>query len=107
MKNFNEFFDGLYEIVEKGLSRKTDPVTSKEAAASISPNKLEIKVLMVIKSFSNGCTLQDIELALPELRPSSISPRIKPLMIKGLIYDTGQKRPGFSGRNQRVIKAVL
>lgn len=88
------------------FARKTDPQTSKEAANTVDVNKMEQLVLDVIKSFPNGCISQDVESALAQYRASSITPRYRPLMKKGLIVDTGEKRPGFSGRNQRVMRAI-
>ena len=106
MKTFNQFFEDLGNMVNRGLARATDPETSKEAAQSVDPSRLEKIVLDVIKSFPEGCICQDIEHALPHIRTSSITPRLRPLIKKGLIVDTGEKRPGFSGRNQRVVRAV-
>jgi len=88
------------------FARKTDPQTSKEAAKTVDVNKMEQLVLDVIKSFPNGCISQDVESALAQYRASSVTPRYRPLMKKGLIVDTGEKRPGFSGRNQRVMRAI-
>jgi hypothetical protein len=102
----NNFFDELRQIVNRGLYRKTDPETSKEAGASVDISKLEQIVLDVIKSFPDGCISQDVELALPHIRTSSVTPRFNTLLKKGLIVATGEKRPGFSGRNQRVVRAV-
>lgn len=106
MKTFNQFFEDLSSMVNKGLARVTDPETSKEAAQSVDANNMEQIVLDAIKSFPHGCISQDVESVLPQYRASSITPRYRPLMKKGLIVDTGEKRPGFSGRNQRVMRAV-
>mgnify|MGYP003350147771 FL=1 len=106
MKTFSGFFDDLREIVNKGLARKTDPETSKEAGASIDTTNLEKIVLEAIKAFPDGCILQDIEHTIPHIRQSSISPRIRPLIRKGLIYATGEYRPSYSGRSQRVLKVI-
>ena len=106
MKTFNIFAE-LSEMVSRGFARATDPQTSKEAGASVNVSRIEKVVLDAIKAFPNGCILQDIEHALPEIRQSSISPRIRPLIRKGLIIDTGEFRPSFSGRNQRVLKALV
>jgi hypothetical protein len=106
MKTFNQFFEDLGQMVNRGLARATDPETAKEAAQSVDPTKLEQIVLDTIRSFPSGCISQDVEHMLAEYRASSITPRYRPLMKKGLIVDTGEKRPGFSGRNQRVMKAV-
>jgi len=106
MKTFNQFFENLGQMVNRGLARATDPETSKEAAQSVNPTKLEQIVLDTIRSFPNGCISQDVEHMLVQYRANSITPRYCPLMKKGLIVDTGEKRPGFSGRNQRVMKAI-
>ena len=88
------------------FARKTDPETSKEAAGTVDVSKLEQVVLDAIKAFPEGCISQDIENALPHIRVSSITPRFNTLLRKNLIVDTGEKRRGFSGRNQRVVRAV-
>jgi hypothetical protein len=105
MQTFS-IFDELNRIMDRALARISDPDTSKQAASTVDTTKLEQIVLDVIKTFPDGCICQDIELALPHMRTSSISPRIKPLLKKGLIVLTGEKRPGFSGRNQQVVKAT-
>jgi hypothetical protein len=99
-------FSDLREMMSRGLYRNTDPETSKEAGKSVDPTKLEKIVLEVIKRFPEGCISQDVESALPEYRSSSVTPRYNTLRKKGLIVLTGEKRPGFSGRNQQVMKAV-
>jgi len=106
MKTFNEFFENLTKMVNKGLARNTDPQTSKEAAQSVDVTNLEQIVLDVIKRYPNGCISQDVESELAQYRSSSITPRYNQLIKKGLVIDTGEKRPGFSGRNQRVMRAV-
>ena len=106
MKTLNQFFEDLTQMVNKGLARNTDPETSKEAAQSVNATSLEQIVLDVIKRYPNGCISQDVELQLSEYRLSSITPRYNQLIKKGLIVDTGEKRPGFSGRNQRVMRAI-
>ena len=106
MKTFNQFFEDLTQMVNRGLYRNTDPETSKEAAQSVNATSLEQIVLDVIKRYPNGCISQDVEFQLSEYRLSSITPRYRQLIKKGLVIDTGEKRPGFSGRNQRVMRAI-
>lgn len=88
-------------------ARKTDPETSKMAAMSFDPTDMEAIVLEVISQFPNGCIFDDILDCLPNIREGSISPRLKPLVKKGLIEDTGEKRMGRSGRMQRVLRVVV
>ena len=106
MKTFNQFFEDLTQMVNRGLYRNTDPETSKEAAQSVNATSLEQIVLDVIKRYPHGCISQDVEFQLAQYRSSSITPRYNQLIKKGLIVDTGEKRPGFSGRNQRVMRAI-
>jgi len=88
-------------------ARNTDPETSLDAAISVDASRLESIVLEVIKRYPNGCICEEIERALPHIRTSSITPRISPLMRKGYVIDTGFRKPSSSGRNQRIIKAVI
>jgi DNA-binding HxlR family transcriptional regulator len=88
-------------------SRDTDPDTSLDAALSVDATRLEAIVLEVIKGFPNGCICEEIERALPYIRANSITPRIKPLMKKGFVINTGYRKPSSSGRGQRIIKAVI
>ena len=89
-----------------GAVRLTDPDTSVDAALSVDATKMEQIVLEAIKGFPNGCISEEIEKALPHIRASSITPRYRPLMKKGLVVDIGERRPGLSGRSQRVMRAV-
>lgn len=86
--------------------RSNDPSTSVAASASLNTAALEGLVLDVIRTFPDGCIADEVEKALPQLRLVSISPRFRPLMNKGLIVDTGERRMAVSGRKQRVMKAV-
>lgn len=90
----------------QALARHTDPSTSHEAAASFDPTYLESVVLEAIRKFPEGATQDDILGALPDVSHSSITPRFRPLLRKGLIEETGDKRKGKSGSRQRVMKAV-
>jgi hypothetical protein len=86
------------------MARSTDPDTSQAAAEKVDSAKMERMVYEVICLYPNGCTLDEIHSHFPGRWPSSISPRLAPLMRKGFIYDTGERRPGASGRGQRVLK---
>lgn len=88
------------------LVRAHDPDTSKEAAISVNTAEMERIVYEVIASHPDGCTADDVERMLPQYRSHSITPRFAPLIRKGLIYDTGDRRKAASGRTQRVVKVV-
>ena len=89
-----------------GGARNTDPETSHEAAESIDTTALERIVYDTIKMFPNGCIGDDVVKMLPQFGIQTISPRYAPLLRKGWIVDTGEKRKARSGRSQRVMKAV-
>lgn len=89
-----------------GGARHTDPETSHEAADSIDTTELERIVYETIKMFPNGCIGDDVVKMLPQFGSQTISPRYAPLIRKGWVIDTGEKRKARSGRSQRVMKAV-
>jgi hypothetical protein len=91
----------------RALFRKTDPETSKEAAESVPVRKLEKLVLEAIQAHPEGVTADELEKVLPGVKLNSITPRIAPLIKKGYIYDTGERRRASSGRSQRVLKVVM
>ena len=95
----------LNEIWYK-LVRKNAPETSVEAAKSIDTTMMEEVVLEEIKRFPNGCIADQVLNELPAYAYSSVTARFSALAKKGLIEYTGEKRPGRSRRNQRVMKAV-
>ena len=91
----------------ENMARCTDPDTSKAAAASLDPTKLEGEVLAAIKSFgSNGCISDQIEGLLSHIKCSSVTPRYAKLNQKGLIRDSGERRVALSGRQQIVWVAI-
>lgn len=91
----------------RALFRKTDPETSKQAAESVPVERLERMVYEAIKTLPDGAIADDLEKILPGVKLNSITPRIAPLIKKGYIYDTGERRRASSGRSQRVLKVVM
>ena len=85
-------------------SRSSDPITSRLAGEKVDTNKLEGLVYGVIKQYPNGCIMDDVINSLPQIREHSIQPRFAPLIRKGFVVDTGEKRRGKSGRLQRIMK---
>lgn len=89
----------------RALFRKTDPDTSKEAAESVPVQRLEKLVYEAIKAAPNGLTAEEIEKSIPGVKLNSITPRIAPLIKKGYIEDSGERRKASSGRSQRVLRS--
>lgn len=86
------------------LVRKNAPVTSVEAAASLDSAKMEQLVYEVIADFRDGCIQDEVLAKLSQYPYSSVTARFSKLLAIGYIVDTGEKRPGKSGRQQRVLK---
>lgn len=92
---------------QTALSRGSDLSTSKAAGMSFDPTMLELEVLCAIRSFGTaGATQDDVLTKLRRISHSSITPRFRPLLNKGLVIDSGLKRKGVSGRGQRVMVAA-
>jgi len=97
----------LFGVSSLAFARATDPDTSQDAAKSFDPNAMESKVLEVIQSYGqDGCIKDQILQHFPADAAPTVTPRLAPLMRKGWIEDTGERRKGNSGRNQRVHRAI-
>lgn len=89
------------------LFRKNAKDTSIEAAQSVDITRLEKIVLEAIKNAgSQGITASELLALFPNFSYSSITARPSALQRKGLVVDSGRRRPGVSGRKQAVLVAV-
>lgn len=89
------------------LFRRNASDTSIEAAESIDVTKLEGMVLNAIQSAgAKGMTQTELLAKFPGYSYSSITARPSALKRKGLIADSGLRRPSANGRNQAVLVAV-
>lgn len=90
------------------LYRTGAPDTSVDAADSIDATRLEEMVYQTIYGFgSKGCISDEVREQYPHLAYSSVTARYRRLLDMQLIVDTGRRRPGRSGRNQRVMVAAV
>jgi hypothetical protein len=105
MKTY-DLFERIFGTHPKKLVRTDDPDTSHAAANSVDTSQLESMVYEVISKYPDGCIADDVERELANLRSHSITPRFAPLMRKGFIFDTGERRMASSGRSQRVVKVT-
>lgn len=95
------------ETLPEMLHRHHATDTSIEAAESIDTTRLEQMILEDIKlSGVWGMTQDDLLKMHPRLSYSSVTSRPAALKRKGLIYDSGERRLGNSGRRQAVLKAT-
>jgi len=85
----------------------TDPATSWAAALSINIPDLEAVVLKAVyESGDKGLMGEEISFN-TGLAIQTCTPRVKPLLRKGLLVDTGYVRPAvMSNRKQRVVVAA-
>lgn len=89
------------------LHRSNSTDTSVLAANSVNTTKLEQLVYEAIKLYGAVGCIQDELLSQFQGYPySSITARFRALLDKGLIEDTGMRRAGKSGRQQRVLRAT-
>lgn len=88
----------------EAYARSTDGDTSIAAAASIRTSDLETLVFETLRKRPDGAT--SFELAdILGLSVVTVSPRLRPLVNKNLVVDSGDRRIGLSGRKQTVWKA--
>jgi len=81
--------------------------TSAEALESIDIPRLEAMILEDIELAGVwGMTQDDLIAMHPGYSYSSITARPAALKRKGLIFDSGERRTGRSGRRQAVLKAA-
>lgn len=92
--------------IEHGAARIADPDTAKTAAASVRVADLEERVLKALRKYPlAGMTSHELAVYL-NIELVSISPRLRPLVNKGLVVDSGERRQGDSHRKSIVWKAV-
>ena len=90
-----------------GHARDSD--TSRAAAKSVEPtvNKIRALVLDCIRlnwTMHGGATCEEVELA-TGLSHQTCSARIRELVLKGLVRDSGERRMNKSGRTATVWRA--
>lgn len=88
---------------EHAHARRSDPPTSKAAAASIEVARMEAQVLEVLRQYPAGLTTEQIAGYTGEPLVS-ISPRLRPLAEKGLVEDSDERRLNVSGRRAIIWK---
>lgn len=86
-------------------ARASDRDTSHLAAASVRATELEATVLAELRKYLNGATSYQLAESL-RLSLVTVSPRMRPLVSKGLAEDSGRRVTGPSGRSQTIWRAV-
>jgi hypothetical protein len=87
------------------LHRNGAPDTSVKAGMSLNVTQLEQMVYDAIRASGHyGITADELLQLFPDYSYSSITARPASLKRQGLVIDTGERRPGRSGRQQAVLK---
>jgi DNA-binding MarR family transcriptional regulator len=94
---------GLFDqpAPEFARARRTDPKTSKAAARTVPVVDLEARVLAALRS-NGGMTTRELA-ALLNVELVSVSPRMRPLVEKGLVVDSGERRSGPGRRSKAIV----
>ena len=80
----------MIDLFQWGRARATDPDTAKAAARTVNAAKLERAVLNHLRE--NGpSTVPEIALG-TGINKESVNPRMRPLVEKGFILDSGKRR---------------
>lgn len=92
---------------EHGLARNTDPQTSKDAAMAVNIGNLEGLILVNLRTFQiRGMTTSEIAQRSNTPR-DSLSPRMKGLVAKKLIVDSGERRAPTIDDGRRHPKQIV
>lgn len=98
-----DFSVPLHRVIRKGAAD-----TSIEAALSTDLKTNQERVYNAIKSFGDDGCISDEVLEYLHPRPyGSITSQYGFLIEKGYVELTGERRPGKSGKNQRVMRAKI
>lgn len=88
----------LFDNAEVGRARHRDPDTAKAAAKSTDATRLEGLVLEELrKAEPDGLTTEELADRLG-ISLVSVSPRLRPLVNKGRVIDSGGRRRNRSGK---------
>jgi predicted transcriptional regulator len=91
-------------VKETGRARKADPPTAKAAARSVDATDLEQAVLAALLTNGPMTTHEVARYLNREL--VTVSPRMAPLVRKGLVQDSTLRREGPSGRKSIVWRII-
>ena len=94
-------------MFDQARARKTDPVTSHEAAKLITPslNKIEESIYEALLEVGEMGATSDEIVKMTDIKYRSVTPRLKPMCKKGFVFDSGECRNGDSGRQQIIWRA--
>ena len=95
----------LFDLPMSGRARRQDPETAKAAARTVDAETLSGQVLTLLEAEPGGLTSEELAERLGRDR-LSVSPRLRPLVEKGLARDSGRRRATRLGRQAIVWDLV-
>lgn len=98
----------MFGLLKRALSRNSDPITSDLAAEQVQPHveHLERSIVKMLRYYlPGGLTTGELSDAMGIAR-DSLSPRMKPLEGKRLVYRDGTRKVRGSRSKTTVWKAV-
>ena len=90
----------------RAYARNSDPNTSHMAADDIQPHVTNLQHMVLSALQDNGAMTTEQVAEYLGINIVSISPRFRPMAIRGVISDTGERRQNKSGRSAIVWRAV-
>jgi hypothetical protein len=84
--------------------RQSPTNVKRPTVPKVSSSDIEQRVYEVICAFPRGCISGEVVKCIPEYVAQAITPRYAPLLKKGFIVKTGERRLGSSGRGQCVMR---
>lgn len=94
----------LFTASGEAYARHSDPATSHAAAAAAEgrfATEMEGRVLECLRR-SNGLNTHEVA-DLTGIPYWTVTPRIRPLVRKGLVEDSGERRPGPGQKRQCIV----
>ncbi len=91
---------------EGAYSRATDPITAYDAAQQLTVARVEMVVLERLRELRDTGATSDEMASLTGIDRVSVSPRFRPLVKKGLVEPSAERRMGRSRRPSIVWKAI-
>jgi hypothetical protein len=76
---------------DAGRARRGDPETSKRAAFHLHPGGIYMAILDALRGHPHGLTIAELA-NVTGRKEVSISPRMKPLRLAGLVREAGERK---------------
>ena len=95
------FEDAIRELSQHAGYRHADPLTSVRAAEKVNTTALEAGVVGCLKAHGPQTSTEIADIL--RLSRDSISPRMRPLALRGLVEDSGARRSPYEGTRKQIV----